>query len=358
MVAIVETPVWAPEVYQLETEDPVLGGVDGIDNLQAKQLGNRTQYLKQQLESLGLGLDNHLADAVDAHDASAISNVPSGNLAATTVQAALDELQTDIDTRATAASVAAQIAALVDSSPAALDTFNELAAALGDDANFAATINNALALKAPLASPALTGAPTAPTAAPGTNTEQLATTAFAQALFATITDATTAVKGILKLATDVLTQAGIDALTAVTPASLRSNTVTAADDPTGANNSTKLATTGWIRSSMGAIATAAGFAYSLTGNGYIKFPSWLAGLIIQWGSVVSSGTAAGNATATFPIAFPTAVLKVIASVVGDGSVGNYTLQTNGGTLSQVPMTTFVSTTRTAGVGALYIAIGY
>lgn len=46
-------------------------------------------------------LADHLVDAVDAHDASAISNVPSGNLAATDVQGALDELQTDVDTRAT-----------------------------------------------------------------------------------------------------------------------------------------------------------------------------------------------------------------------------------------------------------------
>jgi hypothetical protein len=40
------------------------------------------------------------------------------------------------------------------------------------------------ALKAPLASPALTGTPTAPTAAPGTNTTQLATTAYADAIAA------------------------------------------------------------------------------------------------------------------------------------------------------------------------------
>lgn len=44
--------------------------------------------------------------------------------------------------------VATQIAALVDSSPAALDTLNELAAALGDDPNFATTVLNALANKA------------------------------------------------------------------------------------------------------------------------------------------------------------------------------------------------------------------
>lgn len=38
-----------------------------------------------------------------------------------------------------------------------------------------------LALKAPLASPALTGTPTVPTASPGTNTTQAASTAFVQA---------------------------------------------------------------------------------------------------------------------------------------------------------------------------------
>lgn len=41
-------------------------------------------------------------------------------------------------------------------------------------------MNAALALKAPIASPALTGTPTAPTAAAGTNTTQIATTAFVQ----------------------------------------------------------------------------------------------------------------------------------------------------------------------------------
>ena len=41
-----------------------------------------------------------------------------------------------------------------------------------------------LALKAPLASPTLTGVPAAPTAAPGTNTTQLATTAFVTAAVA------------------------------------------------------------------------------------------------------------------------------------------------------------------------------
>jgi hypothetical protein len=58
---------------------------------------------------LDAALQAHLADAVDAHDASAISNVPSGNLAATDVQGALNELQTDIDTRATTTALNAHI---------------------------------------------------------------------------------------------------------------------------------------------------------------------------------------------------------------------------------------------------------
>ncbi|WP_349251440.1 tail fiber protein, partial [Escherichia coli] len=62
-----------------------------------------------------------------------------------------------------------------------LDTLKEIAAAINNDPNYSTTINNALALKAPLASPALTGVPTAPTAAQGTNNTQIATTAYVRA---------------------------------------------------------------------------------------------------------------------------------------------------------------------------------
>ncbi len=51
-----------------------------------------------------------------------------------------------------------KIDALVDSAPGTLDTLNELAAALGDDANFSTTITNSIATKLPLAGGTLTGA--------------------------------------------------------------------------------------------------------------------------------------------------------------------------------------------------------
>jgi len=72
-----------------------------VSNTEFQYLGNVTSDIQTQLNTNATNISNHLSDTTDAHDASAISNVPSGNLAATDVQAALDELQSDIDTRAT-----------------------------------------------------------------------------------------------------------------------------------------------------------------------------------------------------------------------------------------------------------------
>ena len=51
---------------------------------------------------------------------------------------------------------------LVDGAPGTIDTLNELAAALGDDANFATTITNSISEKANIASPTFTGTVSAP----------------------------------------------------------------------------------------------------------------------------------------------------------------------------------------------------
>ena len=58
---------------------------------------------------------------------------------------------------ATTAFVTTAISNLVDSAPSTLDTLNELAAALGDDANFSTTVTNSIATKLPLAGGTLTG---------------------------------------------------------------------------------------------------------------------------------------------------------------------------------------------------------
>jgi hypothetical protein len=58
---------------------------------------------------------------------------------------------------ATTAFVRTEVSNLVASAPSALDTLDELAAALGDDANFATTVTNSIATRAPLSSPTFTG---------------------------------------------------------------------------------------------------------------------------------------------------------------------------------------------------------
>ena len=85
---------------------------------------------------------------------------------------------------ATTAFVQAAITALINGAPDTLDTLKEIAAAINNDPKFSTTINNALALKAPLSSPALTGTPTAPTAAQSVNNTQIATTAFVKSAIA------------------------------------------------------------------------------------------------------------------------------------------------------------------------------
>ena len=57
-----------------------------------------------------------------------------------------------------------EVAGIVSSAPATLDTLNELAAALGDDANFSTTVTNSIATKLPLAGGTLTGGLTGTTA--------------------------------------------------------------------------------------------------------------------------------------------------------------------------------------------------
>lgn len=85
---------------------------------------------------------------------------------------------------ATTAFVQAALTALINGAPATLDTLKEIAAAINNDPKFSTTINNALALKAPLSSPAFTGTPTAPTAAQSVNNTQIATTAFVKSAIA------------------------------------------------------------------------------------------------------------------------------------------------------------------------------
>jgi len=96
-----------------------------------------------------------------------------------------------------------QITYLINSAPGALDTLNELAAAINNDANFFTTISNALNLKAPLADPTFTGTVSAPTPDNSSNTTVVPTTQWVRNNFGLKSDLTTAQSNITTLQTNV-----------------------------------------------------------------------------------------------------------------------------------------------------------
>jgi hypothetical protein len=123
---------------------------------------------KQAAGSYVLTTDARLSDArqplTHTHTASQITDFTSAVIAAAppTVDASLLTQGTLPDARlsssiARTSDVSSAVAALVNSSPASLDTLAELAQALNNDASFATTVTNSLAAKAPLASPTFTG---------------------------------------------------------------------------------------------------------------------------------------------------------------------------------------------------------
>lgn len=69
-------------------------------------------------------------------------------------------------------------AAIVSTAPTNLNNLAKLAASIGNDANFIATVSSALSGKAPLNSPAFEGNPTVPTQSTANNTTRIANTAF------------------------------------------------------------------------------------------------------------------------------------------------------------------------------------
>ena len=96
-----------------------------------------------------------VSGTVDGVDIAAIG-VSNGAIASATT--ATTQSASDNSTKvATTAYVDTAVTNLVDSAPSALNTLNELAAAMGDDANFSTTVTNSIATKLPLAGGTLTG---------------------------------------------------------------------------------------------------------------------------------------------------------------------------------------------------------
>ncbi len=111
-----------------------------------------TKIQSEQIADLAIVTDRIAADAVTT--AKIADNVALGGSPTTTTQSASDN-STKI---ATTEYVTTAISSLIDSAPSTLNTLNEIAAALNDDANFNTTVTNSIAAKLPLAGGTMTGA--------------------------------------------------------------------------------------------------------------------------------------------------------------------------------------------------------
>lgn len=225
---------------------------------------------------------------------------------------------------ATTAFVQAALTALINGAPATLDTLKEIAAAINNDPNFSTTINNALALKAPLSSPALTGTPTAPTAAQSVNNTQIATTAFVKsAIAAMVGSAPAALDTLNELAAALgndpnFATTMLNALSGKQPLD---NTLT---NLSGKDVAGLLAYLGLGEAAKRDVGTGENQIpdinsfLSVTGAaGYQKLPS---GLIIQWGSATAGVGATGNTgnAINFSVSFPNICHQVVVSYDNGG----------------------------------------
>ncbi|EFN8106165.1 phage tail protein [Escherichia coli] len=259
---------------------------------------------------------------------------------------------------ATTEFVQAAITALINGAPATLDTLKEIAAAINNDPKFSTTINNALALKAPLSSPALTGTPTAPTAAQSVNNTQIATTAFVKsAIAAMVGSAPAALDTLNELAAALgndpnFATTMLNALAGKQPLD---NTLTHLSGKDVAGLLAYLGLGEAAKKNVGTgtnqIPDMGSFTLSVSGTGYQKLPS---GFILQWGSIGAPGIAQDVVT-HFPIAFPNRCLRVLVSqdyTPDSGAVGYIACAG----FSPDPVK-FISRASTPGLGASFLALG-
>ncbi len=180
------------EVLQNKSSSPELGGANPSDILYPTQRATKTYVDNTIYEAVGTGVPNATTLAAGkirlAGDLSGTSQLP-------TVPGLV--LKENVNNKSTSVQADGSSDVRYPSVKAVKDYV--------DQATLGVALATTVSGKADIASPTFTGIPSAPTAAGGTNTTQIATTAFVQGAIAsaTVNDATASSKGILQLTGDL-----------------------------------------------------------------------------------------------------------------------------------------------------------
>lgn len=351
MANLQEVVSWDAGVYQLETSDPVLGGPGGTSNKQAQALANRTAYLKKHMDDLeggttAAGKANKLTTARTIAVAGDVTGQASfdgsSNISITAtyknsgvVAGTYRSVTVDAKGNVTAGSNPTTLSGygITDALPATgtaaaaqkLATARTIALA-GDitgQANFdgsgnisiTATYKNSGVAAGTYRSVTVDakGNITA-----GTNPTTLVGYGITDAVSST-QYATEATKGIAAAATQAEVDAGTDDSKFVTALKLMNWVKQAGESVLGMLKVATQAQTNAGAADNVAVTPKklrAGFAASFSYAGYLAFPTWMGGLIIQWGSI--SVPANSTATGSLPIAFPTAVFQGVCTYDNPG----------------------------------------
>lgn len=283
-------------VYQIELTDPVIGGPNGISNRPIRNLVNRTRWLYDQITSLGNGKANKESPALTgAPTAAAPGAQDNSTRIATTgwVRSVINALATPAahaGSRGNAHGIATETEAGFMSS----DDRRKLdSIARGAQANAVTSVAGKTAAVKLVVGDVEGAAPTARPTFSGRVSVAINTEIDLNETGTRVYVPTRSLSAADTGATEAASKQAVTDYAAPKSSPAFSGEPTA-PTPSDSDNSSRVATTAWVRSALASIARSAGFNVYEGGEGVftIKLPSWLGGIVIRGTWATTGGTGA------------------------------------------------------------------